>query len=347
MIPIRVELFIGPNKGLFMKAIKKKRTSYKKLMLINSLLDIKKSLKQNINNLNERGKLDLIEKDPASIKKIKGKLNQKFLLKAIKESFGDCFRYIKDPSLIIMKAAINQNAYNIKYIKNPSEELQLLALKIVDGVEDILQMIENPTEKVMLKAIKDNFYNYLEIKNPSKEVQLFAIKLAMNEKDEDIITRYGNKFSQEVLLETVKYDSNCLEWIKNPSEEIQLIAVNQNAWTISDINYPSEKVQLAAIKQDPEVIEIIDNPTEAVQLESLKQDPDNIWFFRKPTEKAKLLAISHIPKYINELSNPSKELIKQAYLKDKNSVSIDILKKHSEKFLLELSRLNTLKEVLN
>ena len=68
---------------------------------------------------------------------------------------------------------IKFNPLSIQNVKNPSEELQLEAVKQCGYA---IQYIENPTEKVKLEAVKKDASVIGLIENPSKELQLEAIK---------------------------------------------------------------------------------------------------------------------------------------------------------------------------
>lgn len=48
---------------------------------------------------------------------------------------------------------LNMNAHAIKYIENPSEKIQLAAVR-GDGIA--IQHIKNPSEKVQLAAVKES-----------------------------------------------------------------------------------------------------------------------------------------------------------------------------------------------
>jgi rRNA processing protein Gar1 len=61
----------------------------------------------------------------------------------------------------------------IKNIDNPSERLQLIAVK-QDGFA--IQYIDNPTEKVQLAAVKEDSGVIQYIDNPSEKVQLEAVR---------------------------------------------------------------------------------------------------------------------------------------------------------------------------
>jgi hypothetical protein len=91
--------------------------------------------------------------------------------------------------------AVKQNGYNIRYIKNPSEEVQLEAVK-----DHAIYFIKNPSEEVQLEAIKENGSNIYFIKNPSEEIQLAA----------------------------VKQSPDSIQYINNPSIEVQKAAIHSS-----------------------------------------------------------------------------------------------------------------------
>ena len=94
--------------------------------------------------------------------------------------------------------AINENPYNIVYIKNPSEEMKLESVK-QDGCS--IAFIKNPSEKVQLEAVQQDGSAIEFIKNPSEKIKLKAVEV----------------------------DGCAISYIKNPSEEIIKIAILNGA----------------------------------------------------------------------------------------------------------------------
>lgn len=66
------------------------------------------------------------------------------------------FKYIKNPSQKIQLYSIKMDYTNIHYIKNPTEDVQLKAIKYGDFFA--LAFISNPSEKVQLEVVKK--YNF-------------------------------------------------------------------------------------------------------------------------------------------------------------------------------------------
>src|SRR5574344_1845703 len=71
----------------------------------------------------------------------------------------------------VIKYLKKNSSNKLKFIKNPSEEVQLEAVK-QNGLA--IQYIVNPSEEVQLEAVKQNGLAIQYIDNPSEEAQLLA-----------------------------------------------------------------------------------------------------------------------------------------------------------------------------
>lgn len=98
-------------------------------------------------------------------------------------------KYISNPSINIQREAIKNHVHYLQFIKNPALEVQLEAVKR-DGC--VIKFIKNPSEKVQLKAVEDDGEAIRYIKNPSLNVQLVAVN------DEPHAIRYIKKPYEEV-----------------------------------------------------------------------------------------------------------------------------------------------------
>ena len=90
---------------------------------------------------------------------------------------GSDLRYIKKPSEAVQLLAIGYYPHEIEYIKNPSKKVQL---KAVQEDPSSIEYIKNPSEEVQLKAIQGDSFSIEYIKNPSEIVQFEAIKTINN-----------------------------------------------------------------------------------------------------------------------------------------------------------------------
>ena len=153
----------------------------------------------------------------------------------------------------------------IEYIKNPSEEIQLMAVqKSGFLIKHIIRKGIEPSEEVKLAAVKQHGFSIEYIENPSEQVQFVAVK---DNPDAILdIIRKGIQPSGQVQLAAIKHNPyyfkyatdyeyiintrpDLIMYIQNPSEELQMIAVQKIPYTIRDIETPTERVkQLARSK---------------------------------------------------------------------------------------------------
>jgi hypothetical protein len=91
-------------------------------------------------------------------------------------------------------AKIKNNPFDIRNIRNPSEQLQLFAVSLAG---DVIQYIKNPTEKVQLAAVNKNPFDIKYIINPSEEVQLAAVK-------QNILLIFTNINFLDIVYQTYK-----------------------------------------------------------------------------------------------------------------------------------------------
>ena len=158
---------------------------------------------------------------------------------------------------------LKNNPNHIRYISNPSYEMQLTAVSVIGMDNDSLCYIKEPTDEIKLEAIKHNPDAIAYIRKPTEEMQLAAVRL----------------------------DGNVLCWIKNPSHQVKLEAVRECSEAIESIIFPNEELQLEALKSYS-YISCIVNPTKKVQLEALKKSIHEEPYFTK--EKAMAYCLSKI-----------------------------------------------------
>jgi len=233
--------------------------------------------------------------------------------------------YIKDPSENLQLLALERYGTGvISLIRIPTEKVQLEAVKL--NVMAI-QYINNPTENVQLEAVKKDGLAIRYIKNPTENVQLEAVK------KDGLAIRYIKNPTEKVQLEAVKKEGEAIQYIKNPSEAVQLEAVKQRGTAIKYIKNPSEDVQLEAVKQDGGAIEHIKNPSEAVQLEAVKQRGTAIKYIKNPSEEMQLAAVKRGWLAISYIQNPSEEMQLEAV--KQRGQAIRYIKNPSEAVQLE------------
>ena len=162
-------------------------------------------------------------------------------------------KYIKNPTKQVCLEAVKRNGYAIQHIKNPTEEMCLEAVKRCGNT---IKYIDNPTEEMQLEAVKQNGLSIKFIKNPTKEM----------------------------CMEAIRQDELSINFIKNPTKDMYLEAVKQNGLVIFYIENPTEEMCLEAVKQNGLVIFYIENPTEEMCLEAVKQNGESIKFISKKNQ---------------------------------------------------------------
>ena len=212
---------------------------------------------------------------------------------------GNAIKYIKNPSEAVQIAAVKYNGPAIQYIENPSEAVQIAAVK-KNGLA--IQYIKNPSEAVQIAAVNQNSGVIKFITNPSEAVQMVAVS------QNGFAIKFFTNPSEAVQLAAIKAakpNEYAIKYIKNPSEAVQIAAVNQNGFAIDFINNPSEAVQLAAVKENGYAIKYITNPSEAVQLAAVNRDGYAIQNIKNPSEAVQLAAVKENRYAIKYIKNPT------------------------------------------
>ncbi|AOY74695.1 HNH endonuclease [Clostridium formicaceticum] len=218
----------------------------------------------------------------------------------------------------------------IKFIQNPSEEIQLEAIK---NNWEAIQYIRKPSEEVQLKAVRKNWQAIKYIKNSSIELQLAALKLGKKSALKYMTTKFlfvylqtvftntdieilmediSEELFEEIECEAVRRNPEAIKYIKNPSYDMLYKLIKENWKIIQHLRNPSEDIQLLAVKTSRNAIKYIKNPTENVQLEAIGTTGNAIQFIENPTEKVKLEAVKKTKSAIQYIENPSKDILAAA-----------------------------------
>ena len=83
-------------------------------------------------------------------------------------------KYIENPSEQVQLVAVQEDGHSIQYIQNPSEQAQLAA---VNQNGNSIQFIQNPSEQVQLAAVQEDGYSIKYIENPTDKVKQLFTKL--------------------------------------------------------------------------------------------------------------------------------------------------------------------------
>jgi hypothetical protein len=114
-------------------------------------------------------------------------LTEEEQLKIIEDIDPFFIDYIENPSINIQKYVINLYPWKISDLKNPSKEIQLIAISAeqrdreaypqdyTEVYRHIISEIDNPCYDAQLKAIEIDPWNILFIKNPAFDLKVRAI----------------------------------------------------------------------------------------------------------------------------------------------------------------------------
>jgi hypothetical protein len=97
-----------------------------------------------------------------------GQINPQYNLEKQVYNVGKLIQFIQNPSEKVQLAAVKKNPWAIEYIQNPSQEVQLAA---VEKNSLSIRFIKNPSEKVQLNAVRKNPNSIQYIKNPTQKVK--------------------------------------------------------------------------------------------------------------------------------------------------------------------------------
>jgi len=231
--------------------------------------------------------------------------------------------YIDNPSEEVQLKAVKKEGYTIKFIKNPSEAVQLEAVKEDEGA---IEHIKNPSEAIQLEATKRNGSILMYLKNPSEAVKLEAVKnygyaiTYIDNPTEEICLaavkqngyalQYVKEQTGEICLAAVKQDGFALQYVKEQTEEICLAAVKQDGYALRFVKEQTEEICLAAVKQEGYALRYVKEQTEEICLAAVKQDGNALQYIKEQTEEICLAAVKQnvlAIEYVNEDCLPKTE----------------------------------------
>ncbi len=185
-------------------------------------------------------------------------------------SVGDLKLFTKRVLITLIKL----NSDNIRYVSNPPEELQLLALNSIE-------FIENPTDKVLELGI---------LKNPEQLLCLENVPL-------------------HLLRLVVEKDGNNIGYIPSPSLELQLLAADSEYFSLDNIKNPYYEVIVKAITTRTSNIMYVENSTEELQLLALDDGVYAIRYIKNPVLSVQLRFIEMTVCYDSHGMEPYEDIV--------------------------------------
>lgn len=217
-----------------------------------------------------------------------------------------------------MRVLIKRSPSLIQYVKNPSEDLVILAIENIHlecyayGRTDLLKIVEilkKPSDTVLVALLKTRIIDLGDIAKfyISDDVKIAAVKYYPPNID------YIEDPTEEMIREAL-YNGGIIAYFDNPSEELQLLAVDVCGTNIQYLDNPSEEVKLKAVKNGG--FRFIKNPNDEMLLEAVKYNWSNIQYMSDPPIETQLEAIFGNWNAIKYIKNPSPQVELYAVMRD-------------------------------
>jgi len=120
------------------------------------------------------------------------------------------FPLMKNPLLETQLMAITADAFNIYYIQDACEQVQLAALHSPTSTSHTIACIHNPTENVKREAFNKRRYCFPHIPNPPEDILLPAVEY--NGLNLQYIPR--KRQTQKLILAAVRENPMAMDYIK-------------------------------------------------------------------------------------------------------------------------------------
>jgi hypothetical protein len=151
---------------------------------------------------------------------------------------------IPDDAVVVIESSnkIKTDKFILENKKIITENIDVSETVKLGGI--YIRLIENPSEELQLLAVKNNIHSLKYIKNPSESVQLFVVSnygFAIRDID-------GKPPSEAVQLAAVKNEGLAIRYIKSSelSEDVKSEAVTQNGYAIKYIENASDELLVLA-----------------------------------------------------------------------------------------------------
>lgn len=194
---------------------------------------------------------------------------------------------IANPTESVQKAAFEQNAQTVLYVKpapcdalldalNALDETTFLAL--VSAEPNVLKFIRN--QDLLRAAVSADWKIVRKLDNPSDELWAEAVRQNID------ALKFIRHPGEKVLVAAVEHDWNFIQDVERPSVNMLVAAVKQNyhAFECLSIKCRTEEMQMAAVRTNWRCIELISRPSEKVQMEAVSQNKAALKFIQHPAE---------------------------------------------------------------
>lgn len=148
-----------------------------------------------------------IRKSPVFLKDLENP-EEELMLYAVGNAWNN-LKYFKDPSDQVRRAALENKGWAIQYIKEPTREEQLIAVR---RDADSIQYLTDPDCQIQTEAVRTSWNAIRQIKEPCHDAKLLAVK-----KNEQAIA-YINDYTQEELAQFLKENIKIVKYIYDSLE---------------------------------------------------------------------------------------------------------------------------------
>ena len=237
---------------------------------------------------------------------------------------------------------VSFDPYKIEHIKNPSEKVQLAAIKKSPNVVGIIKnltdkmaqvavsidagaivYLDNPSRKLMEIAVKKNPIVIRHLNDPPIDLVQYAIGL-----NPGIITRMDNihELPEEIILTAIENDDGVYGVFQylhsyggiSITRKMAMAAVENNGYAIQyiDPEMQDEEIQRAAVKSRVAAIGYCDNPSPELMKYAVKKDSRAITTFKNPSKELQMIAVKDYARLVLDINNLDPDVLFYALKQD-------------------------------
>lgn len=195
--------------------------------------------------------VELFNRDPGYLRKAT-LLPEEFKLRAVQTN-GLLLEVIPEPNDEIIKAALKQNGYSIRYLPKEQWTDEYMQLAVATSPK-VITLFDSYSDDVIKSAVEKDPDIFSLAKGGSAEIRHFAL-----EQKPSIILHMQEPTEEEVRF-AVEQNGLLIRNFQNQYPELREVAIRQNPWAIGAIHSPSFEEATLAISLNPAVAIRIKDP---------------------------------------------------------------------------------------
>jgi len=190
-----------------------------------------------------------------------------FCLKFVKRNPA-AIQFIKEPSYELRMIAVKNGRNVLKYIDEQTEELCRIAIIKSDGFS--FKDVKDKTLALCLLAVKKDPWNIQFVENQTPAVCLLAVKKI------GLTIQHVRNPTLYICLEAIANDSTSIFYIRRQSYGMCRLAIQLDSVNIANIHNQTEELCLLAVKNRGKNLCHIRNKTRIICEVAIKNDPEAI-----------------------------------------------------------------------